>query len=70
VYYGMLYAHRKEKIAIDFEPADVAGWIFDDPEAMAACVRLLMESLPPGGEKKTTPGPAAPSRSESTGNPS
>lgn len=45
VYYGMLYAHRREGLETDFEPADVAEWVFSDQEAMGACMRLLMESL-------------------------
>ena len=44
VFYGMLYAHRKEGIEIDFEPADVADWVFSDPAAMSACLRLLMDA--------------------------
>lgn len=46
VFYGMLYAHRKERIEVDFEAADVADWIFSDREAMTACLRLLMDASP------------------------
>ncbi len=73
VYYGMLYAHRREGIEVDFEASQVAGWVFDDPNTMSDCIRLLMESLPqnkPGGDakKKMTPSslPAA-SPAKSTG---
>lgn len=57
VYYGMLYAHRREGIEVDFEPSDVAEWIFGDQAAMNACMRLLMESLPANkdAQKKTQP---------------
>lgn len=74
VYYGMLYAHRREGVEVDFEAADVAGWVFDDPQAMTDCLRLMMESLPQnkpdaGAKKKTTPAsrPAAANPSKSTG---
>lgn len=63
VYYGMVYAHRKERIPLDFEAADVAEWLFGDFVAMGVVVRLLFDSLPdraprvPGendiGKKKT-----------------
>lgn len=46
VYYGMLYAHRREGIEIDFEAADVAGWVFDDQDAMNVCMQLFVDSLP------------------------
>lgn len=76
VYYGMLYAHRREGIEVDFEAADVAGWVFDDQSAMTDCLRLMMASLPQnkdaaGAKKKTTNPTAKPaaaaSRKPSTG---
>jgi hypothetical protein len=45
-YYGMLYAHRREGVAVDFEASDVAGWLFSDRKAMSACMKLLVDSLP------------------------
>lgn len=69
VYHGLKYAHRREQIEIDFEPEDVAGWLFRDQAAIQACVSALFESLPRPGEsddesakKKTVT-----SRSASTG---
>lgn len=73
VYHGMLYAHRREGLEIDFEAADVAGWVFDDPDTMSACMRLMMESLPQNkaaadAKKKTTSQPAPTAKpSASTG---
>jgi hypothetical protein len=72
VYYGMLYAHRREGVAVDFEAADVAGWVFDDAEAMTACLRFLMDSLPQNkgtgdAKKKTMPKTAQANPRPSTG---
>lgn len=71
VYYGMLYAHRRERIEVTFEAADVAGWVFDDNDAMTACLRLMMDSLPQNksDDAKKKPMPAtAPAKSRpSTG---
>lgn len=57
VYHGMVYAHRREGIPLDFEASEVAGWVFDDHQAMTDCLRLMMESLPKTDEakKKTMP---------------
>lgn len=68
VYFGMLYAHRRERVEVDFEASDVAEWVFGDTVAMAACMRLLMESLPQNqdaGAKKKPQSPA--NRNASTG---
>lgn len=46
VFFGLKYAHRKEGIEIDFEPEDVAEWLFTDQEAMQACVTAMFDSLP------------------------
>lgn len=66
VYYGMLYAHRREGIEVDFEAADVADWVFGDQETMNACLRLMMESLPQNRQtadaKKKTNSPKAAAR--------
>lgn len=76
VYHGMLYAHRREGIEVDFEASEVAGWVFDDPQTMTDCLRLMMDSLPQnkgsdGAKKKTTTPTAKPaaaaSRNLSTG---
>ena len=74
VYYGMLYACRREGIEIDFEAADVAEWVFGDQDAMQACLKLLMDALPQNRQaadaKKKTISPGQPPTarpSESTG---
>lgn len=71
VYYGMLYAHRREGIEADFEPSDVAEWVFSEQETMSACLRLMMESLPQNRQtadaKKKTNSQAAARPSASTG---
>lgn len=51
-YHGMLYAHRREGLAVDFEASDVAGWLFGDKKAMAACMKLLVDSLPKQGDEE------------------
>lgn len=63
VYYGMLYAHRKEGLDIDFEASDVAEWIFSDRAAMTSCLRILMDASPSNGaddsaSKKNKMGPS------------
>lgn len=73
VYYGMLYAHRREGLEVTFEASEVAGWVFDDRETMTACLRLMMESLPQNktdadAKKKTAKPAAEPSHRLSTGN--
>lgn len=73
VYYGMLYAHRREGLEVTFEASQVAGWVFDDRETMTACLRLMMESLPQNktdadAKKKTAKPAAAASPRLSTGN--
>lgn len=69
VYYGLKYAHRQERIDIDFEPEDVAGWLFRDQSAIQACVTALFESLPKPGESDDVPAKkkTVTSRSVSTG---
>lgn len=63
VYYGMLYAHRREGLDAEFEAADVADWLFGDQQALTDCLRLLMESLPQNqvdAKKKPAPSRATP----------
>lgn len=31
---GFAYAHRVERVPVDFTVEDVAGWLIDEPEAM------------------------------------
>jgi len=64
-YFGMLYAHRREGVEVDFEASDVAEWLFGDSKAMSACMRILVDSLPKNtateepGEAKKKPAPSA-----------
>lgn len=71
VYHGMLYAYRREGLEVNFEASDVAGWVFDDHEAMTNCIRLMMESLPQNkadeAKKKTTTSIPAASQRPSIG---
>lgn len=46
VFGAMVYAHRHEKIEVDFEPEDVGGWLLNDMEALSAAVALLIDSIP------------------------
>lgn len=62
-YYGLVYGYRREKMSVDFGPADVAQWLFSDRTAMQACMTAIFESLPraDGGadtkKKEIVPGP-------------
>lgn len=62
VYYGLLFAHRRKNVPVDFEAADVAEWLFDDNEALTACLRLLMDSLPKAPEDAEAKKKPAPSK--------
>lgn len=46
VFFGMAHAHRKEGLEVDFEPEDVADWIFGDQNAMTQCMAAFFDSLP------------------------
>jgi hypothetical protein len=68
VLFGLKYAHRKEGVEIDFEPEDVAEWLFTDQKAMQDCVTALFESLPkPSGEIDTSAKKKMTARPGSTG---
>ena len=43
---ALAYAHRVEKLPVDFEPDDVGGWLLNDMEALSAVVALLIDSIP------------------------
>lgn len=62
VYYGMCYACRKEGIEVNFEPSDVAGWLFNDQDALSDCIRLMFESLPQTEKKKAKTLPPTPGK--------
>lgn len=68
VFFGLKYAHRKEGVEIDFEPEDVAEWLFMDQRAMQDCVTALFESLPkPSGESDASAKKKMTARPGSTG---
>lgn len=43
---ALAYAHRHEKIPVDFEPDDVGGWLLNDMNALSSVVALLIDSIP------------------------
>lgn len=45
-FFALRYEHRKMGIEIDFEPEDVANWLFSDPPAMSACSAAIHAALP------------------------
>lgn len=39
---GFVYAHRVERIAVDFDVADIAGWLIEEPAAMQAVASEIL----------------------------
>lgn len=53
VFAGLSYGHRVERLPVDFDVYDVSEWLLDDPDAISACVSLLIESLPMAKAEET-----------------